>query len=82
MQIEMLLKTWFPHVTADTSKQTTTPRFTPHWRQSQLHIPVKVSFCLDVSNMIVVLQVCINQTVAKKCRNSKVKRKAKAVYWF
>ncbi|XP_047460794.1 circadian associated repressor of transcription a [Mugil cephalus] len=41
LQIEMLLKTWFPHVTVDAPKQSTAPRFTPHWRQNQLHIPVK-----------------------------------------
>lgn len=44
LQIEILLKMWFPRVAfkpTDTPKQTATPRLTPHWRQNQLHMPVK-----------------------------------------
>ncbi|XP_040910050.1 circadian associated repressor of transcription a [Toxotes jaculatrix] len=44
LQIEMMLKTWFPQVafqSIDTANQTVTPRLLPHWRQNQLHMPVK-----------------------------------------
>ncbi|XP_033493876.1 circadian associated repressor of transcription a [Epinephelus lanceolatus] len=44
LQIEMLLKIWFPQVafqSKDVPSQTTTPRLQPHWRQNQLHMPVK-----------------------------------------
>uniref|UniRef100_UPI0037E7D922 circadian associated repressor of transcription a n=1 Tax=Semicossyphus pulcher TaxID=241346 RepID=UPI0037E7D922 len=44
LQIEMMLKIWFPRVafqSTDTANKTTTPRLTPHWRQNQLHMPVK-----------------------------------------
>ncbi|XP_074542605.1 circadian associated repressor of transcription a isoform X1 [Halichoeres trimaculatus] len=44
LQIEMMLKIWFPHVafqSTHTPAQTTTPRLPPHWRKSQLHMPVK-----------------------------------------
>ncbi|XP_044027470.1 circadian associated repressor of transcription a [Siniperca chuatsi] len=44
LQIEMLLKMWFPQVafqSTDAPKQITTPRLPPHWRQNQLHMPVK-----------------------------------------
>ncbi|KAM9737820.1 circadian associated repressor of transcription a [Menidia menidia] len=44
MQIEVLLKMWFPQKafkSTDTPNQTTTPMLTPHWHQNQLHIPVK-----------------------------------------
>ncbi|XP_053718388.1 circadian associated repressor of transcription a isoform X1 [Synchiropus splendidus] len=45
LQIEMMLKMWFPHVAAFQStcakSQTPTPRITPHWQQNQLHMPVK-----------------------------------------
>ncbi|XP_070777785.1 circadian associated repressor of transcription a [Enoplosus armatus] len=44
LQIEMLLKMWFPQVafkSTDAPSQTTTPRLPPHWRQNQLHMPVK-----------------------------------------
>ncbi|XP_029298342.1 circadian associated repressor of transcription a [Cottoperca gobio] len=44
LQIEMMLKIWFPRVafqSTDIPKQTTTPRLRPHWRQNQLHMPVK-----------------------------------------
>ncbi|XP_070841240.1 circadian associated repressor of transcription a [Chaetodon trifascialis] len=44
LQIEMMLKIWFPQValqSTDTPSQTTTPRLPPHWRQNQLHMPVK-----------------------------------------
>ena len=46
MQIEVLLRMWFPQKAfkpTDTPKQTTIPIRTPHWRQNQLHMPVKVS---------------------------------------
>ncbi|XP_070703109.1 circadian associated repressor of transcription a [Pempheris klunzingeri] len=42
LQIEMMLKSWFPQVafqSTDTQRQTTAPR--PHWHQNQLHMPVK-----------------------------------------
>ncbi|XP_008330166.1 circadian associated repressor of transcription a isoform X2 [Cynoglossus semilaevis] len=42
LQIEMMLKIWFPHIaypTLDNSKGTKI--LPPHWCQSQLHIPVK-----------------------------------------
>ncbi|XP_056254442.1 circadian associated repressor of transcription a [Seriola aureovittata] len=44
LQIEMMLKMWFPQVafqSIDTPKQTITPQLRPHWCQSQLHMPVK-----------------------------------------
>lgn len=44
LQIEMMLKIWFPRVafeSTDVPSQTTTPRFRPHWHQNQLHMPVK-----------------------------------------
>uniref|UniRef100_A0A1A7Z6A2 Chromosome 1 open reading frame 51 n=1 Tax=Iconisemion striatum TaxID=60296 RepID=A0A1A7Z6A2_9TELE len=44
LQIEMLLKTWFPQKTfmsKGTSSPATAPALVPHWRQNQLHIPVK-----------------------------------------
>ncbi|XP_030596955.1 circadian associated repressor of transcription a [Archocentrus centrarchus] len=44
LQIEMLLKMWFPReasTSTDTPNKTTTPRLAPHWRQNQLHMPVK-----------------------------------------
>ncbi|XP_029023913.1 circadian associated repressor of transcription a isoform X2 [Betta splendens] len=44
LQIEMMLKVWFPHVAfqcTDTPKQTTTPMLLQHWHQNQLHMPVK-----------------------------------------
>ncbi|XP_045915544.1 circadian associated repressor of transcription a [Micropterus dolomieu] len=44
LQIEMLLKMWFPQVafqSTDAPSQTTTLRQPPHWRQNQLHMPVK-----------------------------------------
>ncbi|XP_008278681.1 circadian associated repressor of transcription a [Stegastes partitus] len=44
LQIEMLLKMWFPQMafkSADAPNETTTPKLGPHWRQSQLHMPVK-----------------------------------------
>ncbi|CAN9504066.1 unnamed protein product [Ophioblennius macclurei] len=44
LQIEVLLKMWFPLVafkTASVSHQTKTPEVTPHWCKNQLHMPVK-----------------------------------------
>lgn len=44
LQIEMLLKIWFPQVMFQSNEipsQTTTSRLQPHWRQNQLHMPVK-----------------------------------------
>ncbi|KAM6974579.1 circadian associated repressor of transcription a [Tautogolabrus adspersus] len=44
LQIEMMLKIWFPHVafrSIHTPIQTTTPRVPQRWRKNQLHIPVK-----------------------------------------
>lgn len=52
LQIEMLLKMWFPQkafTSTDTPNKTTTPRVASHWRQNQLHMPVKVSSLLDDS---------------------------------
>nr|XP_019957981.1 PREDICTED: circadian-associated transcriptional repressor [Paralichthys olivaceus] len=43
LQIEMMLKIWFPQLafqTIVTPNPTITPRY-PHWRQNQLHMPVK-----------------------------------------
>lgn len=44
LQIEMLLKMWFPReafTSTNTPNKTTTPRVAAHWSQNQLHIPVK-----------------------------------------
>ncbi|XP_051246166.1 circadian associated repressor of transcription a [Dicentrarchus labrax] len=44
LQIEMMLKIWFPRVAFQSTEppsQTTAPRFLPHWRKNQLHMPVK-----------------------------------------
>ncbi|KAM6899984.1 circadian associated repressor of transcription a [Xenentodon cancila] len=44
LQIEMLLKIWFPHEalkSTDTPNQTTCSTFTRQWHQNQLHMPVK-----------------------------------------
>ncbi|XP_035039000.1 circadian associated repressor of transcription a [Hippoglossus stenolepis] len=44
LQIEMMLKIWFPQLafqTIVTPNPTITPRYPPHWRQNQLHMPVK-----------------------------------------
>lgn len=44
LQIEMMLKIWFPQVAVQptvTLTQTMTPRLLPRWRQNQLHMPVK-----------------------------------------
>uniref|UniRef100_A0A4W6F9C4 Circadian associated repressor of transcription a n=1 Tax=Lates calcarifer TaxID=8187 RepID=A0A4W6F9C4_LATCA len=44
LQIEMMLKMWFPQVAyrpIDTPIQTVTPQLSPHWHQNQLHMPVK-----------------------------------------
>ncbi|KAM9385263.1 circadian associated repressor of transcription a isoform 2-T2 [Pholidichthys leucotaenia] len=44
LQIERLLKMWFPQLaftSTETTNQTTAPTLLPHWRQNQLHIPVK-----------------------------------------
>ncbi|KAF1381762.1 hypothetical protein PFLUV_G00157360 [Perca fluviatilis] len=44
LQIEMMLKIWFPRVafqSTDIQSKTFTPRVRPHWRQNQLHMPVK-----------------------------------------
>ncbi|XP_054462136.1 circadian associated repressor of transcription a [Anoplopoma fimbria] len=44
LQIEMMLKIWFPRVafqSTDIPSQTTTPSRRPHWCQNQLHMPVK-----------------------------------------
>ncbi|KAF7210942.1 circadian associated repressor of transcription a isoform X2 [Nothobranchius furzeri] len=44
VQIEMLLKMWFPQKAfecKDTSSPATAPTLVSHWRQNQLHIPVK-----------------------------------------
>ncbi|CAM9121251.1 unnamed protein product [Lampetra planeri] len=44
LQIEMMLKIWFPHVARQRTvslTQTITPRLTSHWCQNQLHMPVK-----------------------------------------
>ncbi|KAG7225495.1 hypothetical protein INR49_027490 [Caranx melampygus] len=52
LQIEMMLKMWFPQVAfrpVDTPTQTITTQLPQHWCQNQLHMPVKVSFMLDVT---------------------------------
>ncbi|XP_023129018.2 circadian associated repressor of transcription a [Amphiprion ocellaris] len=44
LQIEILLKMWFPQMafkSSDTPNETTTPKLGPHWHQNQLHMPVK-----------------------------------------
>ncbi|XP_028254095.1 circadian-associated transcriptional repressor-like [Parambassis ranga] len=44
LQIEMLLKMWFPQLTLKstvTTNQSITPKLAPHWHQNQLHMPVK-----------------------------------------
>ncbi|KAK5854922.1 hypothetical protein PBY51_005072 [Eleginops maclovinus] len=44
LQIEMMLKIWFPRVKFQSTvipSHTTTPTVRPHWRQNQLHMPVK-----------------------------------------
>lgn len=43
LQIEVMLKIWFPHVAfpSDAQKQTSIPRLPTQWHQNQLHIPVK-----------------------------------------
>ncbi|KAK1880959.1 Circadian-associated transcriptional repressor [Dissostichus eleginoides] len=44
LQIEMMLKIWFPRVEFQSKvipSHTPTPTFRPHWRQNQLHMPVK-----------------------------------------
>lgn len=44
LQIETMLKMWFPQEAFRTTtalSHTTTPRLQPHWRQNQLHMPVK-----------------------------------------
>ncbi|XP_041932572.1 circadian associated repressor of transcription a [Alosa sapidissima] len=45
LQIEMMLKMWFPQVRLQhcvpSDRHRTTPRHMPHWHQDQLHIPVK-----------------------------------------
>ncbi|XP_041665324.1 circadian associated repressor of transcription a [Cheilinus undulatus] len=44
LQIEMMLKIWFPHVASRSthrSSQTTPPRLHQRWRKNQLHMPVK-----------------------------------------
>ncbi|XP_068431596.1 circadian associated repressor of transcription a [Clinocottus analis] len=44
LQIEMMLKIWFPRVafqSTDIPSQMTAPRVRPHWCQNQLHMPVK-----------------------------------------
>lgn len=50
LQIEVMLKIWFPRVAfqSDTPSQTTIPRFATQWRQDQLHMPVKVSVKMDI----------------------------------
>uniref|UniRef100_A0A8C6SHB3 Uncharacterized protein n=1 Tax=Neogobius melanostomus TaxID=47308 RepID=A0A8C6SHB3_9GOBI len=39
LQIEVMLKTWFPH--SAKTDQTVTTKLSQHWGQNQLHIPVK-----------------------------------------
>ncbi|KAF7664798.1 hypothetical protein LDENG_00164760 [Lucifuga dentata] len=44
LQIEVMLKVWFPHVatqSAATTAQNNTPSLPSRWHQNQLHIPVK-----------------------------------------
>ncbi|KAF6720615.1 Circadian-associated transcriptional repressor [Oryzias melastigma] len=42
LQIEMLLKAWFPQrALKSTNRQTPPSTLTPHWHQNQLHMPVK-----------------------------------------
>ncbi|XP_004074005.1 circadian-associated transcriptional repressor [Oryzias latipes] len=42
LQIEMLLKVWFPKRALKSTALLTTPStLTPHWHQNQLHMPVK-----------------------------------------
>ncbi|KAK9526691.1 hypothetical protein VZT92_015376 [Zoarces viviparus] len=44
LQIEMMLKIWFPRVAFQSTvkpSQTSTPSLRPHWCQNQLHMPVK-----------------------------------------
>lgn len=53
LQIEMMLKLWFPHLAFQSiyvPNQTIIPQLPPHWCQSQLHMPVKKRklSCLDL----------------------------------
>ncbi|XP_070969798.1 uncharacterized protein [Oncorhynchus clarkii lewisi] len=41
LQVEMMLKMWFPHVTPVAATQNTTPSLPPRWHQNQLCMPVK-----------------------------------------
>lgn len=51
LQIEVMLKMWFPQVAARSAEepsQTTIPRVPPQWQHNQLHMPVKVSTRKDL----------------------------------
>lgn len=41
LQVEMMLKMWFPHVTPVAATQNPTPSLPPRWHQNQLCMPVK-----------------------------------------
>lgn len=67
LQIEVMLKIWFPQVTfqpADAPSQTTIPRLRTQWHQNQLHMPVKVSTKQDLlfANVLFIhtATVCFN----------------------
>lgn len=46
LQVEMMLKMWFPHVTPVAATQNPTPSLPPRWHQNQLCMPVKVGLLL------------------------------------
>lgn len=66
----MMLKIWFPRVAFQPTEAPiqVTPRFIPHWRQNQLHMPVKVSFIADATIVTIfkfkfLIVICITITV-------------------
>lgn len=50
LQIEVMLKVWFPQVEfqSNTPSQTSIPRLPTRWQQNQLHMPVKVSVKINL----------------------------------
>ena len=57
LQVEMMLKVWFPQVIREPmvhSTQNLRSSLPPRWHQNQLHIPVKVSPFLTKQTFIVV----------------------------
>lgn len=66
LQIEVMLKIWFPQVafqSADAPSQTAIPRLRSQWHQNQLHMPVKVSAKQDLlfANVLFTVTVCFNR---------------------